>query len=313
MKKFNFFIKISFPLLMILSMRFYGTSHDEYWSNFEKVEGELTGPTTLLEINHELVFNDSIRLLDDKFDVLSDEFEELGLKKAFYAANRSMWDGFNKYTLDSIADLTEEKWNSLKRQHEKPVKEIDSVFEKGPKSKQVKIALWQVLQAKPYFSVAGHSDKFTLSEFDEQAEEEDEYGLDFKIEYRGSGMKLFENRANLGHYLNHLKVNLKGSEGTVTVTRLRSDENIVRAYIVEDLDGDIVFKDEYGFEALAILSNEKGSFLGQIDGEPNEKFILWYDNWIVKTLAVVQIVIYLFVGLILILPGKQETADKTEA
>jgi len=255
------FLGLSITLVFIIyNWRSNGTTKEQYWENFDVLQGELLGPIATASV-HDFLYINSKPWGEAK--------EELDLGKHSYLLD-SLLTPFHNNQLSNITDtlftLTNDEWHESKLFFESLALRIDTFIVIAYKKIPLCIEQKPVLQLDYRISIKGDNRYITIStyEFEDinQWDWQEETPLDEFLVYKGKVDSLLGE----ARYLN------------ITVLK-KGNSNWRMPYIIADSNKNELFYDEVGFERL----QSKSRFYF----EPNEDFILWYDNWFFKFIIVV--------------------------
>lgn len=283
---------IIFLTIFILTYRCKGTTEAEYWSNFEVVEGKITGPFVVATISNDRRVNDKSWYSFEKDLTVSQKLE---LDSLFYPIKEN-----SLYTkADTLFDYSKEGWEEKYLGYKKKSISIDTVL--GGKM-DVVLEQIPVFDVNYYFSVEGTDKYFEISPYD--FEEIDYWSSDENTPYE-----------DFVQYKSAVD-ELIGDAGVLKVTTLKTNKEGWHApYIIKDGNNKELFYDEEGFEDLKIAKQELGKtgimYRNPYSGELNENFILWHDNWFFRIVAAVLIIAIIIQSLIILTTPTQKPAEKS--
>jgi len=288
--------KTSTPLFILLFFRFTGTSTAEYEANFRSISGEVKGPYLMLYENFDLITNDSLKGTGIAYNELTALLIEHELYRPYkkYSDRIKSHDmnwGTNQF--DSLRALPSKiEWEQIKAREEGVVYSRDTVFHSDvyfPIDIPIKLSVYRSISARVFFSLGDNPDRLQIV-FPDKEEKEDPYGLYKRVRMSLGGVSSgnFESLEAYNSQLNEFV----GEHKHLTAKRLNSRALNARVYKVWDENENLIFEDEEGLEGLE-YQNGKNGLIDILSFDVDKRFILWYDNWYIKLLMVIQVLIYL--------------------
>ncbi len=272
-------------IFVIFSWRGDGTTKKEYWRNFEVIEGELDGPYVVASVLDHLLINGK---------AWGSEKNKLDLKDQSFVLDSLLTPFFNnqlKGLRDTLYENKEITWSKSKKIFESKALKLDTFIEVDNKRIPVLIEQKPVFQVEYHLTIKGDNRYFEISpnrfkDLEYWKYDEETPLLEF-IKYKEKIDSL-----------------LKGKKQLAVTILKKGDYNWRAPYIINDLDDNELYSDQYGFERLPV---KRGTY-----SEPNENFILWYDNWLFKFIAVVFSIAIFISFLQIIFIGTSDVDKGTE-
>lgn len=254
-------------IIIIYTWRSDGTTKKEYWENFDVLEGKLQGPTVVATVADYLYINGEAWGLAKDALHLGDQAYIIDSLRSTFAKNQL------KHLRDTLYENTAKEWNRSKKMFESLAWTIDTFIQ--VRNKKIPILMEQkpVFQVAYRISIEGDDRYVEISPYDYEDLEQWKYGEETPL-------------AEFIKYQNKVDSQL-GEDKQLQITVLKNGtSNWRNPYIICNSEGDELLYNQSGFERLQYKSFSYT--------EPNEKFILWYDNWVVKFIIVVfSIVIFI--------------------
>lgn len=277
------FLALSITFIIIIyNWRSNGTTKEEYWSNFDVMQGALQGPYVVASVHDFLYINHK------PWGEIKDE---LDLGEQSYLLD-SILSPFHKNQLSELTDTlyqyTNEEWNNSKQFFESLALKLDTFIVIGNKHFPLLIEQKPVMELDYHILTQGDERYCTISTY----EFEDVDQWDWDEETPLQEFLIYKSKVD----------SVLASAEYVKITVLKKgNSNWRKPYIISDENDKQLFYDEEGFERL----ESKGRFYF----EPNEDFILWYDNWMVKFLIVI-FSFAIFISFLLMFSEPVDTSKK---
>lgn len=292
------FFRASFPLVAIIYFWINGTSPSEYEANFKTISGELKGPYIGFYENYNLITNDTLEWTSYSYSKFTSLLMEHDLTLPYYKfVNQVKTHNLNWGTnqIDSLIVMpTENEWNKIMTTNEGIVYSEDTVLyseARYPIEVPVKLSVNRSLSARVYFSLGSYLDKLQIIFPDNKTEEIAKNLPEYVKGYMAKSGKSFSDYLEIKEYFQKLDEFINQYK-TLRVKRLKPNEGGGRVYAIWDEKDKLVFEDEDGLEGLKYKTQIRQS-IDVFESNLNEDFVLWYDNWLVKLLIVLQALIYI--------------------